>query len=192
MIPLKRIGATTKLIVMVILLWSYLPTHAQDATDDGKAQRDRIKELETTLAAEDKKNGRAAPELAPVLVPAEFLDAEGQQALKNSLRSYYEYRIQGFEHRQSVFEWQLLSSKVIFVVVVLLVSAGVYFSWLQFQIEMKRKASDDGYEGSTSTIEASSTGIKVSSPILGVIILVISLLFFYLYLVHVYRIEEIL
>jgi hypothetical protein len=38
-------------------------------------------------------------------------------------------------------------------------------------------------------IEFSGKGIKVSSPVLGVVILAISLGFFYLYLRHVYPIE---
>jgi hypothetical protein len=44
---------------------------------------------------------------------------------------------------------------------------------------------------SITEFEASAKGIKVSSPVLGVIILVISLAFFYLYLVYVYPISEI-
>jgi hypothetical protein len=53
---------------------------------------------------------------------------------------------------------------------------------------MKEKA---GPEATSTTLEASATGIKLSSPVLGVIILALSLAFFYLYLVHVYPIEEI-
>ena len=44
----------------------------------------------------------------------------------------------------------------------------------------------------TTTISASAKEIRVSSPVLGVIILIISLLFFYLYLIYVFPIEEIL
>jgi hypothetical protein len=40
-------------------------------------------------------------------------------------------------------------------------------------------------------LEASLTGIKVSSPVLGVIILALSFLFFYLYIKFVYPIHEI-
>jgi hypothetical protein len=42
-----------------------------------------------------------------------------------------------------------------------------------------------------TSIEAGSAGVKLSSPVLGIVILVISFLFFYLYLVHVYPISEI-
>jgi hypothetical protein len=54
---------------------------------------------------------------------------------------------------------------------------------------------EKGRDGTTvqepTELEISKSGVKVSSPILGVIILVISLAFFYLYLVYVYPIEEI-
>ena len=46
-------------------------------------------------------------------------------------------------------------------------------------------------KGEVTELEASVKGIKVSSPVLGVIILVISLLFFYLYLAFVYPIQEV-
>jgi hypothetical protein len=40
-------------------------------------------------------------------------------------------------------------------------------------------------------IDLSTSSVKVSSPVLGVIILVISLAFFCLYLVYVYPISEV-
>jgi hypothetical protein len=44
---------------------------------------------------------------------------------------------------------------------------------------------------SSHTGPSPASGIKVSSPVLGVVILVISLAFFYFYLVYVYPIENI-
>ena len=104
-------------------------------------------------------------------------------------------------HRRAVFDWQLMSSQIIFAVVILLVLIGVYFSWLQF---MAVAAPEDDKEkpgkpvdeaagkkpGLATTLEASLQGIKVTSSVLGVVILVISLAFFYLYLVHVHPITE--
>lgn len=161
----------------------------QSGTADKTAAADdisRIQDLEKTLGAEDSH-----PTMRPEPVPEQYLDEAGKEALQQSLQSYYEYRTQGFEHRQRVFEWQLLSSRVIFFVVIFLVITGVYFSWLQFKVDLQREK-DGGQKSSPSTVKASSGGLEVSSPVLGVIILVISLLFFYLYLAHVYPIEEIL
>jgi hypothetical protein len=113
---------------------------------------------------------------------------EGIASLQEALKAYYDYRISGYAHRERVFAWQLLSSRIIFVVVIFLVMTGIYFSWLQFSRSLK---STKGEEFKETTFEASTTGFKVSSPILGVIILAMSLAFFYLYLAFVYPISEI-
>ena len=134
------------------------------------------------------------------------LDPETRDAAVTSMREYYRYRQSGYEHRRAVFDWQLRSSKIIFWVVIVMVAVGIYFSGVQFHAALRSQPKPDAEEGrqteSTSgsaasgagletSIEAGSGGIKVSSPVLGVIILVISLLFFYLYLVHIYPISEI-
>jgi hypothetical protein len=107
-------------------------------------------------------------------------------------KSYYKYMSQGYRHRSNVFTWQLLSSVIIFCMVIFLVLSGIYFAWLQFKLSMKEKEKGDGTgsENLTTELNVSSKEIKVSSPVLGVIILIISLAFIYLYLVYVYPINE--
>ena len=153
------------------------------------------------LAGQDGERADPAPG-APEL---RHLDEAGRAALAESLTAYYRYRTTGFEHRRAVFDWQLLSSKIIFVAVILLVTIGVYFSWLQFMAEHRRhpapapaapepegEAAPAGpIARAVTTLEATASGIKVSSPVLGVVILMISLAFFYLYLVHVYPVNEV-
>ncbi|SFB00241.1 hypothetical protein SAMN05421688_2263 [Poseidonocella pacifica] len=126
----------------------------------------------------------------PDLWAADQLDEDGMAAMQQSLRAYYEYRASGYDHRRRVFEWQLLSSKVIFFLVIGIVVAGLYFSWLQFA--EARRATDEKRGSLETSFEAGTGGIKVSSPVLGIIILAISLAFFYLYLTHVYPITEVL
>lgn len=129
--------------------------------------------------------------------------AQYDTALKRQLYDYYAF---GMQHRKNTFEWNLLSSKITFWVVVTLVFAGILFAALQFYKSMRGRpaiaATGTGMppekvvtvaEGDTTLsteLEANIKGIKVSSPVLGVIILIISLLFFYLYLVYVYPIQE--
>jgi hypothetical protein len=126
--------------------------------------------------------------LMPTLVDPVYLDEAGRRSMQKALKAFYDYRIRGFDHRSRVFEWQLLSSRLIFGLVIPIVAVGLYFSWLQFMAGLKESASP---EKTSTTLEASPSGVKVSSPVLGVIILTLSLAFFYLYLVHVYPIEEI-
>ena len=127
--------------------------------------------------------------------------------LKGELYDYYKF---GLTHRKQAFEWNLLSSKITFWSVIVLVFAGILFAGIQFYISFMAKhlainKKDSGKAGEQETLSFNSTpsidelkteleagpgGIKVSSPVLGVIILVISLLFFYLYLAYVYPIHE--
>lgn len=92
--------------------------------------------------------------------------------------SYYET---GLAHRTRVFEWQHYSTIVIFITVLGLVAAGIFFAWLQFKRDMTATA---------QSLELSTSGVKLTSTFLGVVILTLSLAFFYLYLVYVYPIHE--
>jgi len=94
--------------------------------------------------------------------------------------SNYEFEL---DHRENVLKWQHLSTQIILCVVLVLVSLGLYFAWVQFYSGEVNKE--------TSEIEISTSGVKVSSPVLGVVILTLSLGFFYLYLVYVYPITVI-
>ncbi len=130
--------------------------------------------------------------------------AQYDTALKRQLYEYYTF---GMQHRKNTFRWNLLSSKITFWVVITLVFSGILFAALQFYKSMKGKSVVDTKTGAdvspekvsvatagdttlNTELEANIKGIKVSSPVLGVIILIISLLFFYLYLVYVYPIQE--
>ena len=147
----------------------------------------------------NKENGTVV-DFIPGFAPIVLENEQTKEAMFAAFKSYYEYRSKGFEHRKRVFAWQLVSSKIIFFVVIFLVLVGVYFSWVQFHKKINNGkvgtppsiASDVKKSEDVTTISASAKEIKVSSPVLGVIILVISLLFFYLYLVYVFPIEEIL
>ena len=174
----QPIGLVLVLLFLLGCLGLPGPARAQD--EPAKPGLDRIEQLKEL----DKDSSGS---LAPTIIQPELLGPDGAATLQAALKAYYQYRITGYEHRQHVFEWQLLSSRIIFVVVIFLVLVGVYFSWLQFQSSLKTV----GGEIKETTFEASTSGLKISSPILGVIILAISLAFFYLYLVYIYPISEI-
>lgn len=95
--------------------------------------------------------------------------------------AYYEW---GLSHREDVLWWQHISTRAIFFVVLVLVGIGVFFAWVQFRSGLSSETSHE--------VEVSLKGIKVSSPVLGVIILTLSLVFFYLYLRYVYPVQEII
>ncbi len=66
--------------------------------------------------------------------------------------------------------------------VLFLVLVGVVFSWLQFRAA--------AYQGATQEMDASMAGVKITSSTLGVVILLLSMCFFYLYLRFVYPITN--
>jgi len=130
--------------------------------------------------------------MLPFSPSPELFDQPTREKYLDALRGYYAYRISGYQHRQTVFQWQFFSSKVIFVAVLALVFAGIYFAAVQFHSALGRKRKAEASESEEITeFVASVKGIKVSSPVLGVVILVISMVFFYLYLVYVYQIKAI-
>ena len=113
------------------------------------------------------------------------------------LKAEIEYGIANYHHRQKVFNWNHTSSVVIFWVVISIVAVGLFFSGVQFYISLKRgNATSDEHKSASNSpesvteFEASLSGVKIRSSILGIIILVISLAFFYLYLIHVYPVSE--
>lgn len=122
--------------------------------------------------------------------PMTDMDPATRAKYQEALRGYFSYRLQGYEQRQKTFAWQLFSSRIIFWAVLTLVFAGIYFAAVQFHVGLRGAAGPPGAEARTE-FAASLEGVKVSSPVLGVIILVISLVFFYLYLAFVYPISEI-
>lgn len=106
-------------------------------------------------------------------------------------KAYSQYQLFGLTHRQKTLQWNLTSSIIIFWIVIFLVFSGILFAGLQFYRAMYTREVKGANTDLNTELEANLKGIKVSSPVLGVIILTISLLFFYLYLVYVYPINEI-
>lgn len=125
--------------------------------------------------------GGAAPTAGLGYIAPEELRLELGHAL-------YEDHIIALDYNRRVFEWQMVSTKVSFWVVIGLVGIGVFFAAIQFRRAMGATGAG---ENMTTDIEISGNGLKVSSPVLGVVILAISLGFFYLYLRHVYPIEHV-
>jgi hypothetical protein len=122
--------------------------------------------------------------------PPESFDPTTRQKYQTALQAYYDYRYRGYTIREQAFAWQSLSSKIIFFSVLFLVLAGIYFAAVQFHRSLRVKETGAAAPEVTE-LDASLKGIKVSSPVLGVIILAISLAFFYLYLQFVYPIQAI-
>lgn len=102
----------------------------------------------------------------------------------NAFDSLASYNNWALKNRIKVIEKQQVFAKFIFVLVIIVVLSGLVFSALQFRNALKH--SNKKNTVSDTTVKASLAGIEVSSSILGVIILTLSIVFFYLYLTRVY------
>ena len=166
--------------------------NAQSETDQQKRQ-----ELLSKIINDNGKSiknpmpGRNDP-ARPQSLPNSSKDPETNRLYEKALQDYYSYRSYGLQHRKAVFQWQLFSAKLIFIIVLGLVTCGVIFAAIQFRKGIKEQTLGKTNNDNLSTeMELTTKGIKINSPVLGVIILTISLAFFYLYLVYVYPIENV-
>lgn len=118
-----------------------------------------------------------------------------------------QYYRQSLIHRGQSFSWQYTSSIIIFFLVIITVLCGLIYSGMQFyysvqeiklkkQLILKREMEKVEHselpkiqDGNTQ-LEVTLSSIKISSSLIGVIILTISIAFFFLYLAYVYPIER--
>jgi hypothetical protein len=171
----------------------------QTGMDAAVAKANQAQKEQPAEDIKPKPQSREVPSVMPA-TPSEAIlnDPASRQKYQEAMQGYYAYLTNGYLYRSRVFEWQLLSSRVIFVVVLLLVGAGMYFAAVQFRVAMiraKRDAAGDGPtkadESLATKLEFSAKGVVVNSSVMGVLILTLSLAFFYLYLAFVYPIENV-
>lgn len=153
----------------------------------GKLTAEDIRSILPKISEDARAESPDSAILMPKVPCKSIEDSEVANRCIAALSAYYDYYQFGLVHRERVIWWQHISSRVIFFVVLGLVFVGVYFAWRQFTASLSQEG-----DKPSSTLEVGSSGIKVSSPVLGVIILSLSLAFFYLYLVFVYPIVEII
>lgn len=107
----------------------------------------------------------------------------------------FEYKKNALEHRKKSFENNLRESKLIFWIVLSIVAVGILLSIAHFAVgvwvmaQNREKSINEGGEAATNTLELSKDSVKITSPVIGLIILILSLAFFYLYLKEVYPIK---
>ena len=175
-------------IVLHILALAILTCCSDAAASE---ERDVNEEIHLVESIKDKLNTNLEIML-PESMPQELDSDKVKEDMHLAFSSYYQYRIQSFEHRMDAFRWQAFASKIIFVVVIILVGIGIYFSWIQFHRSVSGAGNfDTEGDGSNNTnLDLGPFGIRVNSSVLGIIILALSLSFFYLYLLFVYPISD--
>lgn len=110
-------------------------------------------------------------------------------------KKYEDYNLYKIKYIEKTFNWQYLSSIIIFCTVMLITLIGIFFSWKHFNrakntnqtpsSDANNMVDQDIFDASFSIQE----GIKLKTSILGIVILVVSLAFLYFYLNFVYPIK---
>ena len=129
-----------------------------------------------------------------------------KEACEQALGARFVYESARLDHRRRSFEWSLSANKVIFAVVVVLVFAGLLLAAVQFASGMGYRLGrrddlaaaepppdkvDKAAPLGSMEIELGLDRLKVTSSVLGVIILALSMGFFYLYVLYVYPITQV-
>jgi hypothetical protein len=125
-----------------------------------------------------------------------------ERAIQDSITSNGNAEFQEFTiaHHKRAYMWQFISSIIIFVVVISIVLSGLYLSYQQFNLSknLLLKGRPDGSPATeevakfmNANLEVSKEGFKINSAVIGLVILMISLTFFFLYLKYVYPINVI-
>jgi hypothetical protein len=175
-------------------------------------------DLATAQQNEASPNQQVQGEQPPDLLKKEIAASQALTAKKGTqpsiegelpetpkmLQAREDYTVFAWQNRRDAFAWQAVSTKIIFWVVILVVVAGLYLSWMQFNLAHNTplKMTMPSTEGSVSattpadpsnginTIEVNTSGVKITSSVIGLIILTLSIVFFFLYLKFVYPIIE--
>jgi hypothetical protein len=135
-------------------------------------------------------------------------------ACEASAKAAFDHQVWLLQYRERAYEAHHRYTLWVFVLVCALVVLGMYLSLREFNLDSRRREAliaqltkrlkrlsgqkgqdsaaehGDGGASTSTTLGIDATGVKVTSPVLGVIILVLSMGFFYLYLKTVYPINE--
>ena len=124
------------ILLSLMLIWAALLPVMSLAQGEmpAKGQPDFTKALEDTdnqlEAASPKFN---LPSGGTIESKVKGLPPELKAALYDQELAKFEREAWSYRYEKKVYEWQYVTSKVVFVMVILLVIAGMFFSWLQFR-----------------------------------------------------------
>jgi len=190
----------TYLSILIFLIFSTGALSQDKTNETDKSIESAIDSISGKTPGEIPSSGNPDTAISKSFeVPCEKIsDADTEKICWETFRKYLIYFQNGYSQRESVLKFQNDSTKIILAIVISLVLLGMFFAWYQFSIAMKamQQRLDSGESISETVIEQqeikiSGSEIVARSSYLGVIILIVSLAFFYLYLVFVYPIKEV-
>jgi hypothetical protein len=121
------------------------------------------------------------------------------ETTREALAAQGRYDVFRFDHARATYRTQQIQTWIIFVVVLVVFGFGIFASWVYFRdgsrpgiTTAKTPPLPAGEEEAPEThnLQVGPTGLTISTRALGVVVLAMSLAFFYLYLRYVYPIQE--
>jgi len=109
-----------------------------------------------------------------------LMSPAGQAQVQNAV-AWYEYQNKLMQYNQSLLDWQLFASNVLLWVVVLLAGAGVIYSGIQLVAAARI---------GQSTVDISLHRVRVTSSVVGIVVLAISFAFLSIFVQQVYQIKS--
>lgn len=96
--------------------------------------------------------------------------------------AYRDHLVWRFRNNTTVTRVYLTACVVLSLFVLAIVGAGIYFSYLQLVHAISADVTDEP----ATTVSVTPEGAQITSSVAGVVVLFLSLFFFYLYLKHVF------
>ncbi len=118
---------------------------------------------------------------------------------------YYESLAGDLELRRRAFRWHEFSTKALFWCVIAITALGLVLSWREFGKYYNQRGTRGGRQAESgdgasvpagaeappqSVFKVGAQGLEVTSSLIGFLVLAVSLVFFYLYIVNVYPLYE--
>ncbi len=104
----------------------------------------------------------------------------GNAEMQHSI-AWFDYQKGLMKYNQELLDWQLFASNVLLWVVVLVAVAGVVYSGIQLATAARTGQQRD------TTLEISAQRVRVTSSVVGILVLVISFAFVLIFLQQVYQ-----
>ena len=170
--------ARAALLAIALLLLSVAPTHTQPASEP-EPTREQLQTQISILLDQIK-----ALQAANATTQAVSIDPDLRSAYLEAKKKEYEYVTKVMQLNIEAFNAQRWSAYAILFLVVVVVISGISFSGFQ----LWKSISVAGVQ-TTNELELSASKVRVTSSVVGIIVLMISLAFLYIYTVQIYQIR---
>ena len=116
-----------------------------------------------------------------------FAQAASETKVSKELQEKQDnFEVFRLDHNMEVFKWEMFSTKIMFWLSISLVLTGIVLSILQFAKSIETSKLPDNSE---TTLIISEKGVKIKTAFIGLIILIISFAYLYLYMEAAYPIK---